>query len=377
EDLKPETAYDFKIRAVNKDGVSDWTNFSAKTSVNPLEFALPEIDLYATVRSQGGQGVNKLVDFDEGNLWHTAYRDSAVPFDLIFDLKTVNQLDKFEYLPRENAGNGTFLQGSVFYSNDRLSWTFVDSFYWERDARTKIFDFIKHPVARYLKIAVTKAVGNFGSGRELYVFKVPETESYLQGDINNDHKIDYNDLTSYMNYTGLRSGDSDFEGYISNGDINGNGLIDAYDISVVATQLDGGATVNRHDKPVSGTLRLSADKSSYNPDEIVELTLHGDSLVSVNALSFALPYNSQDYEFVGLKMLNTKQMENLTYDRLHSSGAKVLYPTFVNIGDKEMLEGNTELFVIQLKAKKKIKLASSDLQIKDVILVDKNLNYKK
>lgn len=42
-----------------------------------------------------------------------------------------------------------------------------------------------------------------------------------------------------MNYTGLRKGDSDFD-YVSAGDINQNDLIDAYDISVVATQLDGG-----------------------------------------------------------------------------------------------------------------------------------------
>ena len=40
-------------------------------------------------------------------------------------------------------------------------------------------------------------------------------------------KIDRNDLTSYMNYTGLRRGDSDYEGYISKGDINMNDLIDA------------------------------------------------------------------------------------------------------------------------------------------------------
>ena len=45
--------------------------------------------------------------------------------------------------------------------------------------------------------------------------------------------VDENDLTSYMNYTGLRRGDSDFEGYISKGDLNENGLIDAYDISAV------------------------------------------------------------------------------------------------------------------------------------------------
>ena len=72
------------------------------------------------------------------------------------------------------------------------------------------------------------------------MFRVPGSESYIQGDVNNDGKVDGNDLTSYMNYTGLRLGDSDFEGYISRGDIDGNNLIDAYDISVAATQLEGG-----------------------------------------------------------------------------------------------------------------------------------------
>jgi hypothetical protein len=374
DDLQPETDYDFKIRSVNREGISEWKVFSAKTSVNPLEFAVPGIAVYATARSQGGFDVNKLVDFEEGNLWHTAYRDTAVPFDLILDLKTVNQLDKFEYLPRENAGNGTILQGKVSYGNDRKTWTLVDSFLWKRDVQTKTFGFTQHPSARYLKISVTKAVGNFGSGRELYVFKTPGTESYLQGDVNVDRKIDRNDLTSYMNYTGLRSGDSDFEGYISNGDINGNGLIDSYDISVVATQLDGGVNIGLRNKPVNGTLRISTGRTSYNAGETVSLTVHGDSLVSVNALSFALPYNSQDYEFIGIKTLNTKQMENLTYDRLHTNGTKALYPTFVNIGDRETLEGSTDLFIIQLKAKKKIQITGFDLQIKDMILVDKMLD---
>lgn len=59
-----------------------------------------------------------------------------------------------------------------------------------------------------------KAVGDYGTGRELYVFKVPGTESYLPGDINNDKLIDRNDLTSYTNYTGLRKEMQIFEGYI-------------------------------------------------------------------------------------------------------------------------------------------------------------------
>ena len=58
------------------------------------------------------------------------------------------------------------------------------------------------------------------SGRELYVFRVPGTESFIPGDINQDKAVDENDLTSYMDYTGLRRGDKDFEGYISKGDLN-------------------------------------------------------------------------------------------------------------------------------------------------------------
>lgn len=39
-DLTPETPYSFKIRAVNKDGASAWTEFGAATKSDPLEFAI-------------------------------------------------------------------------------------------------------------------------------------------------------------------------------------------------------------------------------------------------------------------------------------------------------------------------------------------------
>ena len=95
---------------------------------------------------------------------------------------------------------------------DKENWTEAGAFEWQRDGDVKVFTFTERPNARYIKLNVTAGVGNYGSGREIYVFKVPGTASYLQGDINNDGKIDRNDLTSYMNYTGLRRGDSDFEG---------------------------------------------------------------------------------------------------------------------------------------------------------------------
>ncbi len=384
--LSAETPYRFKLRAVNKDGYSDWAEFGVTTKSNPLEFAIQGIEAETSAKNQGGFGVDRLFNFDEsGDNWHTKYRVNAMPIEMVIDLKTVNQLDKFHYLPRTDGGNGTLLKGSVAYSTDKENWTEAGAFAWERNGDVKVFSFSEHPSARYIKLLVTEGVGNYGSGRELYVFKVPGTESYLQGDVNNDGKIDKNDLTSYTNYTGLRKGDADFEGYISNGDINKNDLIDAYDISIVATQLtdedDSAADEEEANEEaakdsihVGGTIELTTAKKVYAKDETVDVLVKGINLSSVNAISFALPYNQQDYEFVGIQPLNMKKMENLTNDRLHTDGSKVLYPTFVNVGRKEALEGSADLFVLKLKAKRKVTFGLKPLS---GFLVDKQLNTHK
>ncbi|RYE38337.1 MAG: alpha-xylosidase, partial [Sphingobacteriales bacterium] len=290
--------------------------------------------------------------------------------EVVMDLRSVNQLEKFNYVPRPSRGNGNLLKGTVYYSNNKENWTTAGTFEWPNNGDIKTFAFNGQPMARYIKLAVTDGVGGFGSGRELYVFKVPGTESYLPGDINNDRLIDRNDLISYINYTGLKKGDADFEGYISNGDINKNNVIDAYDISVVATQLDGGVKDGKADK-LAGKIEIGVPKQNYVKDETVEITVKGINLNSVNALSFALPYNAQDLEFESVKTIATSSMENLTYDRLHTDGSKVLYPTFVNVGDKETLNGTKDLFIIKLKAKRKVKFG---LKAVDGLLVDKKLN---
>ncbi len=111
---------------------------------------------------------------------------------------------------------------------------------------------------------------------------------------------------------------------------------------------------------------------SYKKGETVEIIVKGNSLVNVNALSFALPYNQQDFEFTRVQTLKTEAMENLTYDRSHSDGSKVLYPTFVNVGNKSTLKGSEELFIIKLKAKQNV---TFNLKLTDGILVNKSLEY--
>ncbi|NAW51774.1 DUF5110 domain-containing protein [Elizabethkingia argentiflava] len=372
EGLSPETEYTFKIRAVNKEGSSGWTTGQAKTKIDPLTFAIRGIDGESSAEAQEGFELYKLLDGEEGSMWHTRYSSKAVavPFDIVLDLKSINQLDKFQFLPRNDGRNGLIQKGSVAYSIDKQQWIKAGYFEWKDDFNLKEFIFKAQPKARYIKIHVKQAVGNYGSGRELYVFKVPDTETYLPGDINNDKLIDRNDLTAYLNYTGLRKGDADFEGYISRGDINKNHWIDVYDISVVATQLEGGVSKDAVEK-ITGKLLLTTPKDRYAKGEMIEITVRGEGLRSVNALSFILPYNSSKYGFIGIKPLNTYKMENFTNDRLHSNGEKVLYPTFVNVGEQQSIEGSLNLFIIKFKAKKDLNF---DLKIQQGLLVDKDLH---
>lgn len=370
EDLKPVTEYTFAVRAVNKSGVSEWSEVKTTTKSNPLEWALTGVSGITSCPNQGGQGVDRLFDFDEGNIWHTAWSGKAVPFEMTIDLNGMSTLDKLHYLGREDAANGTILKGTICYSTDKENWSEPVSFTWERNADTKAFTFNGNPKARYIKINVSEAVGNFGSGREMYIFKVPGSETYLSGDINKDKKVDENDLTSYLNYTGLRKSDSDFE-YISIGDINENGLIDAYDISVAATRI-GDGVYERPENKVAGTVAIEADKKSYKAGEEVVITVMGKGLANVNALSIALPYNANEYEYAGIEAINVAGMSNYSKNRLHGNGETAVYPTFVNEGNRATLNGDVEIAKITLKAKKDIK--KFNLKAVDGIIVDKHMN---
>ena len=350
EDLQPGTDYTFELRAVNAEGHSEWTTINAKTDKNPLEFAVHGITATNTAKDMPGFGIHRLFDFQEsGDIWHTHYSEKAVPFTVTMDLHATITLDKMQYVPRADAGNGTILEADIFTSKDGKTWQAVGTQKWERTPAKKNVTFTDHQQARYIRMDVKKALGDFGSGAELYVFRQPGTKVLIPGDVNQDGKIDENDLTSYMNYTGLKKGDSDFDGYISNGDINGNGLIDAYDISNVATLLEGGVTEKDMRQP-AGTITYTYNKAAYQAGDEVTVTVKGTGLQAVNALSLVMPYDLKTMQYTKTDPVAVKDMRNMTYDRHHTDGSQVLYPTFVNIGQQPTIEGSATLFVIHFKA---------------------------
>ena len=367
--LTAETTYEVKLRAVNKEGQSEWTTLKATTAADPLRFAIRGITAESSCENQGGQGINKMFDMDETSIWHTAWSKAAVPFDILVDLHTVNILDKLQYIPRPNAGNGTLLKGTYQLSMDKMTWSEPVAIDWARTGDIKEITFAGSPKARFIRIQISEAVGNFGSGHEFYIFRQPNSEYYIPGDINLDGKLDENDLTSYMNYTGLRKGDGDFD-YVSKGDLNGNGLLDAYDIMAVAVALNDGVS-SRKVPAVAGEISVKADKAQYNEGEVATITVSGKGLTSVNGISLAIPYDAQEWEYVGVEAPNLAQMYNMCYDRLHTNGEKVLYPTFLNLGEQPTLEGDVVVMSIKMKSKKKQKFALSHT---NGMLVDKYQN---
>ena len=368
EDLQPDSEYQFRLRSVNKDGKSEWKDISMRTAEDPLKDAVKGMVGWTSCKNQPGSEISCLLDFDESTMWHTDWNAKAVPFELVVDMKSVNQLYKLQYLPRLNAGNGTLLNGTVETSMDRNQWVDQGRFDWERSAKMK--EMSLSGSARYMKIKVEKAVGDFGSGQQLYIYRQPDSEWYIQGDINQDGKLDENDLTSYMNYTGLRRGDSDFEGYISKGDINGNGLIDAFDICEVVKGQE--PSVNSQQSTVNDqpSINITADRQRYNQNDIITLTVKGKDISDIMGLSFCIPYDTKELEYIGEEATGLAGMLDMTRDRLHSNGKKALYPTFVEnlTNGQQSIDENNELMKIRFKAKKQMKYVP---KWSDVIIVTK------
>ena len=373
-DLKPETSHTFKVRAVNADGKSDWATIEATTKDNPLEFAIQGLtaDVEAGGTASEDHEVSRLFDFQTaGDIWFDYMPKDGSPFVLTIDLHCTTALDELHYLPREGGGNGTFIKARFEASADGKTFADYGTFTWATNDSTKVVRFADHPEARYVRVSVLESRGNYVSGREIFVFGVPGSKRLIPGDINQDGRIGDDDLTSYLNYTGLRRGDSDFEGYVSKGDLNGNGLIDAYDISEVATKLDGGIFADG--SSVDGSVTVTADKAAYEAGDEVVITVRGEDLKAVNALSLAIPYVEANMQFVSVTPLAVKDMYNMTNDRLHKDGTKALYPTFVNIGDKETVSGSCDLMTIRFKALRKFQLKTV---VAEGMLVDKFLNTK-
>lgn len=372
-DLNPESNHTYQVRAVIGDQVTPWsTEVLQKTSKDPYRNAVKAIEVTSNTPAQAGQGLDNLVDGDLASTYHSDWARKAVPETLTFDLHRAYKLDKMEYYPRTDAGNGTILQGDIQYSIDGVNWSSADkAFQWLANNEMKAVD-LTDMEARYVRVNVNQAVGDFVSGNEILFYHEDGDDGYVVGDITNDGLINANDLTSFRNYAGLKRGDSDFEGYVERADSNKNDAIDAYDIYLVTHQMNQSELY-----PISqayGSLEWATSQDEAKAGDEVKVVLRGHGLKNVQAINATYTIDGDRYEVVNDQVNTNKtlsDMNNFSRVRSHSDGTRTVNAILVNDGGSQPINADQiDIIEFTLRVKKDGPVA---LTMEDPMLIGSNL----
>lgn len=375
--LNFDTEYNYRIRSINKDGYSPWSeNLVVRTALDPYRNVPNGMTVKWTDGHYSSDVPANAVDGNDTSQFHSAGNAIDKPF--IIDMQKAYQIEKLDLLFRA-SGNGSVKRAEIYSSIDGVNYQKVftnaansGNAAWTTDGQVKTINFSSPIKARYFKIVTKESVGNFLAMREFRPYKVDGTNGQVVGDWNNGGTIEEGDLTFLQNYTGLSSVDADWD-YVSMADLNFNNVIDAYDISYVASKLEGGVIPTDGVK-VAGEVMLVPSKTSISANEIFTVDVVGTGLSDVNAFSIEIPLEANEYEFVKTETtVVTTSMRNLSKIRMHSNNKQDLYVVFTNVGDNIKVNGTETIARITLKAKSDINFA---LAPTNALVVDSNLNSK-
>ncbi|MCI5774966.1 MAG: discoidin domain-containing protein [Aerococcus sp.] len=364
-DLDYLSEHSYRVRAVRADNTTTpWSEMVTKsTPDNPYKEVIRGFNVSVDRPVEGSEPLKNFVDGDENTRYHSKWNQEAIPETMIFKFNKAWTFDKFEYVPRSDKGNGTILGGTVEHSMDGVHWEPFDAeinWDWSDGADRAYFD-LGGTTAQYLRITVNKSVNNFVSGQEIYFHHVPGDTGFVIGDITDDGALSNDDLTSFGNYAGQIKADSEFEGYIEKGDVNQNGVIDAYDIYYVLNQIDTKSPKAIEEK--EGTLEWVTSQSSAKAGDEITVILHTDGLKNIDAINAAFDVDSDLFEVVGdLQLSDTLKGVDESFSRVrtHTDGHKSVNVIVANRGGSFALNIPAEdLATITLRAKKDI----ADLKI--------------
>ncbi|GBP16839.1 Alpha-glucosidase 2 [Eumeta japonica] len=175
--LDYNSTHKFRLRSVNDNGISGWSDFiEVTTKDDPYKNVINGVGVTCNLPSQPSQEIWHLTDNDFGSLWHTDWGTEGTFCDhelliLSFDLKNIYAIDKIEYYPRVDAGNGTILEFKWKSSRDGEEWhDSVTPVNWRQDSSVKVLE-LNGREMRFFKMMISKTVGNFGSGRAMLFYK--------------------------------------------------------------------------------------------------------------------------------------------------------------------------------------------------------------
>lgn len=354
EGLPFDTEYTYEVRAVNSKGASNWSEaYTTRTKLDRYRNVPKDISITCSASDQPGTPIQNMVDGDNSTMWHTTWGIPQTPMEVKMDLKAVNEIEKFEYTPRPDAGNGTITKYDFSYSIDGRTWKdAVTDGVWARSKDVKTIKLDKPVKARYLKLYIKEAVGGFGSGYEFRPYRVDNSAVYPAGDYNADNKVDDGDLTFLQNYIGIKETDADWD-YVSRADVNYNGIIDGYDLAFISSQLDGGVVAGNTD--VSGNIVLIPSKTELKAGEEFAVKVYANNFNDINAFSMEIPFDTSKYALStgGTEDIKSTELtkEMLNYSKLLvKDNTARMNIVFANRGNKTKITGTGVVAVLKLRA---------------------------
>ncbi|MDP4133251.1 MAG: stalk domain-containing protein [Bacillota bacterium] len=138
-----------------------------------------------SVSSDLGQTGKNLIDGDISTFWHSKYTaegnkivsQDKVPYTIIVDFGKATSISGIRYYPRDakNAGTGIWKQIAVYGSNDGTNYEALktESFTYDeklQDRSPKTVNFSAVSL-RYVKVVVSQATNDYGTGAELRFLK--------------------------------------------------------------------------------------------------------------------------------------------------------------------------------------------------------------
>ena len=363
-DLGYHSEHKYKVRSRNAEGYSEWSEEKTfQTSEDPWK----DTPAPQTITWTGGLYGNHSADLAFDRTFQKSdggfHSDgNAIGQTLTVDYGKAYEIDKIEYYPRDDAGNGTVEEMKLETSLDGVHWSEAKTYKWAVNKDMKLMDKLDCG-ARYIRFTPLKALGNFFSASEIKVYKKENTGAFAVGSTNKAEAVTDADYTNMKNYLGVCEKDKLFADQIKSryGDINMNNIYDVYDYAFTMFQLDGGT---KKTDSVSGEAMLLASSDSVKKGETFTIDVYAQNVAGLNAFGQVINYDNSKVQYVSCEVSPLlAQMENLTANKEYDDRAYVNL-AFANRGDKELYAGSDVLATITMKAKENI--STTDAKVIDL-----------
>ena len=363
-DLGYHSEHKYKVRSRNAEGYSEW---SEEKTFQSAEDPWKDTPAPQTITWTGGLYGNHSADLAFDRTFQKSdggfHSDgNAIGQTLTVDYGKAYEIDKIEYYPRDDAGNGTVEEMKLETSLDGVHWSEAKTYKWAVNKDMKLMDKLDCG-ARYIRFTPLKALGNFFSASEIKVYKKENTGAFAVGSTNKAEAVTDADYTNMKNYLGVCEKDKLFADQIKSryGDINMNNIYDVYDYAFTMFQLDGGT---KKTDSVSGEAMLLASSDSVKKGETFTIDVYAQNVAGLNAFGQVINYDNSKVQYVSCEVSPLlAQMENLTANKEYDDRAYVNL-AFANRGDKELYAGSDVLATITMKAKENI--STTDAKVIDL-----------